>query len=38
MSHVLYTSAVGSIMYAMMCTRSDISHAVWTGLGKAIAK
>ena len=28
MSHVPYVSAVGSIMYAMVCTRPDISHAV----------
>lgn len=28
MSHVPYASAVGSIMYAMVCTRPDISHAV----------
>jgi hypothetical protein len=28
MSHVPYSSAVGSIMYAMVCTRSDIAHAV----------
>jgi hypothetical protein len=28
MSHVLYASAVGSSMYAMVCTRLDISHAV----------
>jgi hypothetical protein len=28
MSHVPYTSAVGSLMYAMVCTRPDISHAV----------
>ncbi|KAF2308539.1 hypothetical protein GH714_010443 [Hevea brasiliensis] len=28
MSNVLYSSAVGSIMYAMVCTRPDISHAV----------
>jgi len=27
-SHVPYASAVGSIMYAMMCTRPDISHTV----------
>ena len=27
MSHVPYSSAVGSIMYAMVCTRLDISHA-----------
>ncbi len=28
MSHVPYASAVGSLMYAMVCTRSDIAHAV----------
>ena len=28
MSHVPYSSAVGSIMYAMVCTRLDISHAI----------
>jgi hypothetical protein len=28
MSHVPYASAVGSLMYAMVCTRPDISHAV----------
>jgi len=28
MSHVPYASAVGSIMYAMVCTRPDISQAV----------
>lgn len=28
MSCVPYVSAVGSIMYAMICTRLDISHAV----------
>ena len=28
MSHVLYASAVGSLMYAMVCTRPDIAHAV----------
>src|SRR5436190_17999813 len=28
MSSVPYLSAVGSIMYAMVCTRPDISHAV----------
>jgi hypothetical protein len=28
MSHVLYASAVGSLMYAMVCTRLDIAHAV----------
>ena len=28
MSHVLYASAVGSLMYAMVCTRPNIAHAV----------
>ena len=28
MSHVPYASAVGSIMYVMVYTRPDISHAV----------
>jgi hypothetical protein len=28
MSRVSYSSAVGSLMYAMVCTRPDISHAV----------
>jgi hypothetical protein len=28
MAEVLYSSAVGSIMYLMVCTRSDIDHAV----------
>jgi hypothetical protein len=28
MSHVPYTSAIGSLMYAMVFTRSDISHVV----------
>jgi hypothetical protein len=28
MSHVPYFSAVGSLMYAMVCTRPDIAHAV----------
>ena len=28
MAHVPYASAAGSIMYAMVCTRLDISHAV----------
>jgi hypothetical protein len=28
MSHVPYTNAVGSLMYTMVCTRPDISHAV----------
>jgi tagatose-1,6-bisphosphate aldolase len=28
MAHVPYASVVGSLMYAMVCTRPDISHAV----------
>jgi hypothetical protein len=28
MSHVPYASAIGSLMYAMVCTISDIAHAV----------
>jgi hypothetical protein len=28
MSHVPYASVVGSLMYAMVCTRPDITHAV----------
>jgi hypothetical protein len=28
MENVPYASAVGSLMYAMVCTRPDISHAV----------
>ena len=28
MSRVLYANAVGSIMYALVCTQSNISHAV----------
>ena len=28
MSRVLYASAIGSLMYAMVCTRLDIAHAV----------
>ena len=27
-SKVPYASAIGSLMYAMVCTRPDISHAV----------
>jgi hypothetical protein len=28
MSHVSYASAVGSLMYEMVCTRPDIAHAM----------
>ncbi|XP_054778150.1 secreted RxLR effector protein 161-like [Prosopis cineraria] len=28
MERILYASAVGSLMYAMMCTRSDICYAI----------
>ena len=28
MSNVPYSSVVGSLMYAMVCTRPDVSHAV----------
>ena len=28
MSRVPYASAVGSLMYAMVCTRPDIAHAI----------
>jgi hypothetical protein len=28
MSYVMYASAIGSLMYAMVCTRPYISHAV----------
>ena len=28
MKKISYTSAVGSLMYAMVCTRPDIAHAV----------
>ena len=28
MSHIPYTSAVGSLMYAMLCTRLDLSQAM----------
>ena len=28
MSRVLYSSTIGSLMYAMVCTRPDIAHAV----------
>ena len=30
MQHVSYASAVGSLMYAMVCTRPDIAHSVST--------
>jgi hypothetical protein len=28
MSHVMYVSAIGSLMYVMVCTRQDIAHAM----------
>jgi len=28
MSHVLYSSVTGSLMYAMVCTRSNLAYAV----------
>ena len=28
MSKLSYTSAIGSLMYAMVCTRLDIAHAL----------
>jgi ATP-binding cassette subfamily B (MDR/TAP) protein 1 len=28
MSRVLYSSAIGSLMYAMVCSRPDLSHAL----------
>lgn len=28
MSHVLYSSTVGSVMYAMVCVRPDLVHIV----------
>jgi hypothetical protein len=31
MSRIPYSSAVGSLMYAMVCTRPDISHVVGVG-------
>jgi len=30
MSHVLYSSAIGNLMYAMVCTRPDLSQAIST--------
>ena len=30
MSQVLYASAVGSLMYAMVCTRPDLAYALST--------
>ena len=29
MSRIPYASVVGSIMYAMICTRSDVAHSLW---------
>ena len=28
MSRITYASAIGSIMYAMLCTRLDVAHAL----------
>ena len=28
MNHVPYANAIGSLIYAMVCTRPDLSHAV----------
>jgi hypothetical protein len=28
MNKILYASAIGSIMYAMLCTRSDVAYAI----------
>jgi hypothetical protein len=28
MSHVLYASVIGNLMYEMVCTRPDIAHAM----------
>ena len=41
--HVPYANVVRSIMYVLVCTRSDISHAVsvvsiWIALEKSIGK
>jgi len=30
MSRVPYASAVGSLMYVMVCTRSDLAYAITT--------
>ena len=30
MSKIPYASAIGSIMYAILCTRSDVSYALRT--------
>ena len=42
MSKVLYVSAVGSLMYNMVCTRPDIAHVVGVGflliMGRSIGK
>ena len=35
MSKVPYASAIGSLMYAMVCTRPDIAHAVGVEIGRA---
>eukprot|EP00253_Pinus_taeda_P007234 PITA_07234 len=37
MSHVPYASAIGSLMYAMVCTRPDIAHVVGV-LSKLMSK
>ena len=28
MDRILYASAIGSIMYVMLCMRADVSHAL----------
>ena len=28
MENILYTNAIGALMYAIVCTRPDLSHAV----------
>jgi len=30
MSRVLYASAIGSLMYAMVCTRPDLAYTIST--------